>query len=124
MGSLVSSRLDYMNGAIKPQISREEIDHEIKHLNKRKLASKAATFIFTALAVVSLVGVLGLGHILFGAFAATALLSYVYANLCADAQKALKEKKIILMHPELMDELSEDEGPTLAERAKALWNSA
>jgi len=92
MAYLVSARLDYSNQGNK--ISYPEMEHEVRYLKRREQVGAAGAIIGTVLAMLAIAGVLGAGHIIFGALAAIALFAALYAYLCRQAASSLQIKQI------------------------------
>lgn len=95
MGSLVSSRLDYMNKNPNAQIPFAEMLHELEHLKVRERISSCVTVVGTLLLVICLAGaVFGSGGFFFGILAATVAGAATYAYFTREAESALRNKQI------------------------------
>ncbi len=99
MGNLVSSRLDYSDKYPARKIPSEEIDHELDYLKKRERVSTIVAIAGTVIAMIALAGILGAGHIVFGAVAAIALVAAVYAYWCRQAESTLRAKQAGWLKP-------------------------
>lgn len=95
MSSIVSSRLDYMNSHPEVQGTFSEVEHELQHLKRREQVSSVVAIVGTVLAMIALAGVMGAGHIIFGALVAIALIAAVYAYFCRQAETSLRSKMMI-----------------------------
>lgn len=98
MASVVSSRLDYINKHQDYRSSFEEMEHELDYLKKREQVSTGVAIVCTIVAMIALAGVLGAGHIVFGALVAVALIAAVYAYWCRQAESALRAKQMTWMN--------------------------
>ena len=101
MANMTSSLVAYCekNPQYKPPST--EVAHEMAHLVKRERLSGFAALGCGALAgivlVITLVGVLGAGYMLFGALAAIAVIAGVYSYFCRQAECMLTEKHFKLI---------------------------
>lgn len=91
MGSIVSSRLDFIYKNPAHQMSYAEIEHEIQHVKKREHVSSLVTVAGLVMAMIALAGVLGSGTFLMGALVAIAGVAASYAYCCRLAETGLRD---------------------------------
>ena len=92
MAIWVSSRLQFAENRPEIRYSHEEIEHEVQHLKRREQVSCVTAIACTILAMIAIAGVIGGGHVVFGALAAIALIAAVYAYFCRQAESSLIAK--------------------------------
>lgn len=101
MANMTSSLVAYceQNPNYKPPSA--EVAHEMAHLAKRERLSGLAALGCGALAgvvlVITLVGILGAGYMLFGALAAIAAIAAIYSYFCRQAECILTERHFKLI---------------------------
>lgn len=95
MATVVSSVLDFMNNNPSHPISFAEVDHELQHLRKREHVSSLVAVAATVLAMITLGGIIGGGHVILGALCAIALVAAAYSYCCRLADTGLRNKSMI-----------------------------
>lgn len=96
MGSIVSSKLDFLNKNPDANVSLAEIDHEVTHIRKREQLGALVTVASAVLLMLSLAAVISGGMFLVGAFAAMAIFGAAYTLCCREAETALRGKQVQL----------------------------
>jgi hypothetical protein len=91
MGSIVSSRLDYIYKNPEHKMSYAEIEHEIQHVKKREHVSSVVVVSSLVMAMIALAGVLGSGMLIVGALIAIAAVAASYAYCCRLAETGLRD---------------------------------
>ncbi len=99
MASFISSELDCIQKHPNLPSSFQRVEHELQYIKRRERASGLIAIASTITAIVVLAGVLGGGHIIFGALAAIALIGFLYAYFCREAESALRERQVRLIPP-------------------------
>lgn len=94
MGSLVSSRLDFINKNPSSQLSYAEVEHELQHLKVREQLSSVAAIGTLVLAIVFTAKLILGSAFVMGALLAIALFAGAYAYCCRLAESSLRNKQI------------------------------
>lgn len=98
MGSIVSSRLDYLNKNPNAKISFGELEHEMQHLKIRERVSSFVALAGTVLLILGLAGVVGGGTFVLGALAAIAAFGALYAYFIREAESSLRSQQVQWMN--------------------------
>lgn len=88
----LSSMVSYLDSHPKERVSGEQMAHYMGHLKKKEKVSSGVAVAATVLAVFALVGVMGAGHIIFGALLAIALVASLFSYFLKQEQQVLRTK--------------------------------
>lgn len=94
MGFLVSSRYHYIEKHPEAQLSYAEMEHELGHLKKKEQLGTFLSASTLILALLTVAGILGGGHLILGALFAIAGISALYAYCCRRAESGLRDRQV------------------------------
>lgn len=99
MASVLSPMVSYLDGNPKERVSGEQMTHYLGHLKKKEKVCSGIAVGAAVLAVFALVGVMGAGHIIFGALLAIALIASLFTYFFKQEQQILRTKYHVEVTP-------------------------
>jgi hypothetical protein len=99
MAAGLSSMVSYLDGNPKERVSEGQMTHYMGHLQRKEKVCSGVAVAATVLAVFALVGVMGAGHIIFGALLAIALIASLFTYFLKQEQQILRTKYHVEVTP-------------------------
>jgi hypothetical protein len=91
--NVVSFPESYLHENPRKTLNKDMMDAAVKHVEKAAVRARTFAAVALVLSILALAGILGAGHIIFGALLAIAVVGGLYCYFCREAAGSLRDRQ-------------------------------